>query len=58
MNIEDILSQATDLINRLNKDIESLKPYERGYNILHDYFDYIPEESKEKVDNDLKKVGL
>ena len=58
MNIEDILSQSTDLIKRLNRDVEELKSYEKGYNILHDYFDYFPDDAKNEVDNKLRKVGL
>ena len=45
MNIEDILSQSTDLIKRLNRDVEELKSY-------------IPDDAKNEVDNKLRKVGL
>ena len=32
--------------------------YEKGYEILMDYFDCIPEAEREDVDKQLKKVGL
>ncbi len=50
-------------INRL-KDIEivfndtKISNYEKAYNLLMDYFDYIPEEEKENLDKQLKELGL
>ena len=36
-----------------------MKPnYEKGYNILMEWFEYIPEEDREEVDRQLKEVGL
>lgn len=32
--------------------------YKKGYEILSEFFDYIPDEDKEQVDKDLKKVNL
>jgi hypothetical protein len=32
--------------------------YEKAYNVLIDYFDYIPEEEKENLDKQLKELGL
>lgn len=32
--------------------------YKKGFNILMEYFDFIPDEDKVKVDEDLKEVGL
>jgi len=35
-----------------------MKPdYEKGFNILMDWFNYIPEEDRIEVDKELKKVG-
>ena len=55
-----------ELINEVNrlKDIEMLfndikiSNYQKAYNLLMDYFDYIPEEEKENLDKQLKKLGL
>ena len=50
-------------INRL-KDIEvafndiKISNYQKAYNLLMDYFDYIPEEEKENLDKQLKNLGL
>ena len=50
-------------INRL-KDIEiafndtKICNYEKAYNVLMDYFDYIPEDEKENLDKQLKELGL
>lgn len=36
-----------------------MKPdYKKAFNILMDYFDFIPEEDKEKVDKALRGCGL
>ena len=32
--------------------------YEKGYDTLNEYFDYIPEEDRASVDKTLKKYGL
>jgi len=32
--------------------------YEKGYDTLNEYFDYIPEEDRASVDKSLKKYGL
>jgi len=37
---------------------ETYVKYEKGYEILMDYFDCIPEAEREDVDKQLKKVGL
>ena len=39
--------------------IPNKKPdYKKGYNILMEYFDSIPDEEKEDVDEQLNKIGL
>lgn len=36
-----------------------MKPdYKKGFNILMDYFNFIPQEDKEEIDQRLKKIGL
>ncbi len=37
---------------------ETKPDYEKGFNILMDYFDSIPDEEKEEVDKLLEEVGL
>jgi hypothetical protein len=32
--------------------------YVRAYNILMDYWDYLPDEEKAKIDRKLKRLGL
>jgi len=32
--------------------------YKKGFNILMDYWDFIPEDERHNVDKKLKKVGL
>ncbi len=35
-----------------------LECYKKGYNILMDYYDFIPDEEKPKVHKELKSIGL
>ena len=59
--VEEIVGDNSE--NRL-KDIEivfndtKISNYEKAYNLLMDYFDYIPEEEKENLDKQLKELGL
>lgn len=32
--------------------------WKKGFNILMDYWDFIPDEDKNRVDKELKKIGL
>lgn len=42
-----------------NTKPSSKKPdFQKAYNILMDYFDYIPEEEKQEVNQKLKECGL
>ena len=43
--------------NLKNKTTNNIN-YEKAYNVLMDYFDYIPEEEKENLDKQLKELGL
>ena len=41
------------------KKIKQNKPdYEKGFNLLMDYWDSLPDEEKPKVDKKLKKYGF
>ena len=53
------------LISEANKQREKVKTirkelnrYKKAYNILMDWFDYIPEEDRQDVCDQLDKVGL
>jgi len=53
------------LIREANKQKEKVKTirkelnrYKKAYNILMDWFDYIPEEDRQDVCDQLDKVGL
>ena len=37
---------------------EILNDYKKAFEILMEYFDFIPDEDKPKVDKALKKLGL
>ena len=43
--------------NLKNKSTNNIN-YEKAYNVLMNYFDYIPEEEKENLDKQLKELGL
>ena len=53
-------------MNDLNKDYlkeviklkKELKKYKEGFNILIEYFDYLPEEEKGQIDIKLNKIDL
>ena len=51
--------------NQMNKDdkmyinaLEDLIKYQYAYDILMEYFDYLPDEDKPKIHKRLKEVGL
>ena len=51
--------------NQMNKDdkmyinaLEDLIKYQYAYDILMEYFDYLPDEEKPKIHKRLKEVGL
>ena len=48
------INYKTNLKNKSTNNIN----YEKAYNVLMDYFDYIPEEEKENLDKQLKELGL
>lgn len=52
----DIVEDILDLLNK--KQFTNNINYEKAYNVLMDYFDYIPEEEKENLDKQLKELGL
>ena len=41
------------------KEVGSIaKRYKKAYNILMEYWDYIPDDEKVEINNKLKKIGL
>lgn len=61
--IDLLIDSEQDTISHVKlteKVIEHSKPnkYEKGFNILIDYFDSISDEEREEVNNRLKKLGL
>jgi hypothetical protein len=52
----DIVEDILDLLNK--KQSTNNINYEKAYNVLMDYFDYIPEDEKENLDKQLKELGL
>jgi len=43
---------------QIAKLCDELKSYKKAYNILMDWFDYIPEEDRAEVSKQLEEVGL
>ena len=39
-------------------DIEKNLNYKKGFEILHEYFSYVPQEEQESVDKKLRKLDL
>jgi len=57
--LEDVIEKEKWQKNFWKKKYRNLlQVNQKGYNILMDYFDYIPEEEKESVDKKLKEIGL
>lgn len=53
--LNDEIERLKQVIKKKNKIIYC---YRKAYNILMDNFDYIPEEDRQEVSNELDKVGL
>jgi len=45
-------------ISDVDKNFKEFKRYQKGYNILCNYFDYVPEDEKEEVDKQLMELDL
>jgi len=53
------LYSDADFFNLLDDALENVTPdYEKGFEILNEYFDFIPECERENVGERLVKVGL
>ena len=42
----------------LHKTQDELDKYRKGFNVLMQYWDSLPDESKPKIDKELAKIGL
>ena len=72
MDIEDFTNQLRTILDqhiiliksnsellKINLDLMKEKDkYEKGFNILYEYFDSISDEEKPKVSKQLNKIGL
>ena len=56
--LEKLEEDYAKAINDVDENFKQYKRYQKGYNILCAYFDYIPEDDKEKVDKKLMKLDL
>ena len=54
--LEDTLGKSVGVVAISHH--KNFSNYEKGFNILMDYFDEIAEEDRKEVDRLLKKVGL
>jgi len=53
--LHDEIWRLKEIIKKKNRKIFC---YRKAYNILMDNFDYIPEEDRQEVSDELEKVGL
>ena len=54
----EIQKELNKLIERMKESEEERDKYKRGYYILYDYFESIPEEEKKWVDAKLRNLDL
>lgn len=53
------MTNIKPLPNKSKLTTTNKKPnYEKAYNILMDYFDYLPDEDKERISFKLQRLGL
>jgi len=55
---KDFKKELEKLIERMKELEEERDRYKKGYYILHDYFDSIPEDEKQWVDAKLMNINL
>lgn len=49
------IAQTEELVKKLSSEVDR---YKNAYMILENFFDYIPDEDKKKVDESLSKLNL
>lgn len=55
---EELQKELNKLIERMKELEEERDKYKRGFYILHDYFDSIPDDEKQWVDAKLMNLDL
>jgi DNA repair exonuclease SbcCD ATPase subunit len=55
---EKLQKELNKLIERIKELEKERDRYKRGFYILHDYFDYIPDDEKQWVDAKLMNINL
>jgi len=59
MSYTNLADMRTDEIQELLSELEDEKnKYQKGFEIMYEFFDSISDEQKPDVDKELKKLGL
>mgnify|MGYP003108833169 FL=1 len=56
--LEKLEEDYAEAVANVDKNFNQYKRYQKGYNILCNYFDYIPQDDKDSVDKELMKLDL
>jgi|TARA_B100000073_G_scaffold287831_1_gene249786 hypothetical protein len=56
--LEKLEEDYAKAISDVDENFKQYKRYQKGYNILSTYFDYLPDDEKEEVDKKLMKLNL
>tara|TARA_R100001086_G_scaffold114080_3_gene58263 strand:+ start:242 stop:475 length:234 start_codon:yes stop_codon:yes gene_type:complete len=56
--IEKLEEDYAEAVANVDKNFNQYKRYQKAYNILCNYFDYIPQDDKDSVDKELMKLDL
>jgi len=56
--LEKLEEDYAKAINDVDENFKQYKRYQKAYNILCNYFDYIPQDDKDAVDKELMKLDL
>ena len=56
--LEKLEEDYAKAISDVDENFKQYKRYQKGYNILCAYFDYLPDDEKEEVDKKLMKLNL
>ena len=56
--LEKLEEDYAEAVANVDKNFNQYKRYQKAYNILCNYFDYIPQDDKDAVDKELMKLDL
>tara|TARA_R100001163_G_C5010186_1_gene156404 strand:+ start:534 stop:767 length:234 start_codon:yes stop_codon:yes gene_type:complete len=56
--LEKLEEDYAEAVANVDKNFNQYKRYQKAYNILCNYFDYIPQDDKDSVDKELMKLDL